>query len=459
MRTATMTVEQCEAELGPRGSTIINSDNRGLVRKWLVAKGFPSLITLRLSMTQLSIAYNGRDDSGLDIIRTKMAAVETANEAMKDFKAAREAGESFDEDTDEGAYETAAEGVAREQENAAAVTQANADYQAKIAAKMAASNTAATSSITVTGADPAGQVQHIARLLGQLLASGSCNTDQVKKIVAGEIDALIGLLPELVAKHAHVTRLELVKHDGSTHTVEGHIHAQFPNLIKAMSSRQTNGKHPNTMIIGPTGSGKTHGVEMAAKALGLEFYTNGAISMDHQVIGFRDANGHYHETPFRKAFGNPAVYLFDEADASDNSPLLCLAGALANSEFDFPDTRVARHHDSVIIAAGNTWGDGATNDFVGRNKLDGAFKSRFPVRITWDYDESLERAISGNVDWACRVQKARAAARRAGLKVIIDPRMTQAGAALIASGMTFDTAAQLTYLANLTEDQRKMVEA
>jgi hypothetical protein len=139
--------------------------------------------------------------------------------------------------------------------------------------------------------------------------------------------------------------------------------------------------------------------------------------------------------------------------------LLCLAGALANSEFDFPDTRVARHHDSVIIAAGNTWGDGATNDFVGRNKLDGAFKSRFPVRITWDYDESLERAISGNVDWACRVQKARAAARRAGLKVIIDPRMTQAGAALIASGMTFDTAAQLTYLANLTEDQRKMVEA
>jgi hypothetical protein len=151
--------------------------------------------------------------------------------------------------------------------------------------------------------------------------------------------------------------------------------------------------------------------------------------------------------------------LFDEIDSSDNSPLLCLAGALANSGFAFPDCFVTRHLDSVIIAAGNTWGNGAQGEFVGRNKLDGAIKSRFPVRLHWDYDEKLERAISGNVDWACRIQKARANARRAGLKVIIDPRMTQAGAALIAAGMSFDDAARLTYLADLSDDQHKIVEA
>jgi len=150
---------------------------------------------------------------------------------------------------------------------------------------------------------------------------------------------------------------------------------------------------------------------------------------------------------------------FDEADASDNSPLLCVAAVLANGHYDFPDGKVARHPDSVISAAGNTWGLGATSDFVGRAKLDGAIRSRFPVRIMWGYDERLERAMSGNIDWAVRVQRARHAAAKAGLKVIIDPRMTQAGAALIAQGMSEQRAAELTYLADLSAEQRAIVEA
>jgi hypothetical protein len=139
--------------------------------------------------------------------------------------------------------------------------------------------------------------------------------------------------------------------------------------------------------------------------------------------------------------------------------LLALAGALANGSTEFPDMLVERHPDSIIIAAGNTWGNGATAEFVGRNKLDGAIKSRFPVRISWGYDEELERQISGNVSWAKRVQNARANAAKAGVKVQIDPRMTQAGAAIIAAGMTEDEAAELTYLAELTPAQRQMVDA
>jgi hypothetical protein len=125
----------------------------------------------------------------------------------------------------------------------------------------------------------------------------------------------------------------------------------------------------------------------------------------------------------------------------------------------FPDTMAERNPDSVIVAAGNTWGHGATSDFVGRNKIDGAIRSRFPVRIQWDYDEELETAICGNPDWAKRVQRARAKARAAGLKVIIDPRMSIAGAALIAQGFTSEEAATMTYLADLTVDQRRIVDA
>lgn len=262
-----------------------------------------------------------------------------------------------------------------------------------------------------------------------------------------------------------IAEIGVMRHDVTIRTDKGETiadikgaHKTLPLLLQAMQSRQANGRHPNIMLSGPTGSGKTHAVEQCAAALGLEFYSNGAISQDYQLIGFRDAAGTYHETPLRKAFGRPAVYLFDEFDSSDNSPMLCIAAVMANSGFHFPDEFVPRHDDCIIIAAGNTWGNGATADFVGRNKIDAAIRSRFPVRIAWDYDEKLEIAMSGNPAWAARVQKARALARSHGLKVIIDPRMTQAGAGLIASGMSEDQAAALTYLADLSSEQRSMVE-
>jgi hypothetical protein len=56
------------------------------------------------------------------------------------------------------------------------------------------------------------------------------------------------------------------------------------------------------------------------------------------------------------------------------------------------------------------------------------------------------------------VQAARERARSAGLKHLIDARQMQAGAALIAAGFTSDEAADLTYLAGLSKEQRRMIE-
>jgi cobaltochelatase CobS len=180
--------------------------------------------------------------------------------------------------------------------------------------------------------------------------------------------------------------------------------------------------------------------------------------MPHELLGFIDAAGRYHRTPFREAFEHGGVYLFDEVDGSDNAALLALNAALANGRASFPDAQIERHKDCRIIATANTWGLGATADYVGRSKIDAAFLSRFPVRLPWDYDTALEVAISGNADFARRVQAARERARAAGLKVLIDPRATMAGAALIAAGLTHDEAASLTYLANLSPEQKKLVE-
>jgi hypothetical protein len=289
--------------------------------------------------------------------------------------------------------------------------------------------------------------EQIAEILGSI--TPQIDEEAIGAIVDARIQAALANVPTV--------RIE-VRNGDATNAVEGHHHPMFPELVQAAGSRMASGVQPNIWLAGPTGSGKTHAAKMTAKALGVAWHYNGALSMPHELLGFIDAGGRYHRTPFREAYEHGGVYLFDEVDGSDNSALLALNAALANGVATFPDGQVERHKDCVIIATANTWGLGATADYVGRAKIDAAFLSRFPVRLPWDYDSALEVAISGNPGFARRVIDARERARTAGLKVVIDPRASQAGAALIAAGYTSDKAAERTYLANLNPEQRKTVE-
>jgi len=410
-RTASMTAQEAESLIGfTRGNLkfIGNYQMHLNMRKWLSAKGISAKYAETLERKEMVAIYNDVSDSK---IRAHIAKMNLN-------------GDNGDKTPTES------------------TTLLHADQTPKTVTGM------------VTHVSDLSDIQAVLAKLGEFIAQGGVNKAQVEAI----IDNRLAALPDLVAQLANVHVVKIERQGMESVQVEGHCHPKFHVLLKAMSARQANGFAPNIWLRGETGSGKTHAVGQAAKALGLEFRTNGAISMDHQLIGYRDANGVYHETPLAYAFGKPCVYLFDELDSSDNSPLLCLAGALANGKFEFPHGIIERHPDCIIIAASNTIGLGGNSEFVGRNKLDGAVRSRFPVRIDWNIDESLERNICGNIDWACRVQRARHKARAAGLKITIDPRMSQAGAALIAQGFSEDDVAEMTYLADLSEDQRKIVE-
>lgn len=289
----------------------------------------------------------------------------------------------------------------------------------------------------------------LASLIAQM-AGSAINPEQVARIVDERINAALASIPSV--------KIECKGFDGQSRDVAGHQHPLFKTLLRAASSRMANGFAPNVWIAGPAGSGKTHAGHMLADALGLPFHLNGALSMAFELLGFIDAGGNYHRTPFREAYENGGVYMFDEVDGSDNAALLALNAALANGHAAFPDMAIKRHPNCIIIGSANTWGLGATAEYVGRAKIDAAFLSRFPVRLNWQYDTALEVAISGNEGFARRVIAARERAAQAGVKVLIDPRASQAGAALIAAGMTSDEAANLTYLANLSADQRRIVE-
>jgi hypothetical protein len=406
MRPPSMTVAEAEAALGPRGSTTINSDNRALARKWLVANGVPSGYANKLGNGRLHVAYD-----------------DYTNCVLEDIKRDAIADGYQSDDLD-------------------------AEIEAADVVEAQKTNGHATNGHAI--ADQGGsEAEETIRRLKELLGAGSnakLDADAVRKIMREELPSLIP-----------VTRIE-IKTGEKTNAIEGIHHPNFAKLVKLASARAADGYVPGIFLSGEASSGKTYACKNLAKALGLDWHFNGAISMPHEMLGFIDAGGKYHTTPFRQAYQFGGVYTFDEVDRSDPVALLAVNPHLANGVATFPDGQIKRHKDCVIICTANTWGSGADAQYSGATKLDAAFLSRFPLRVQWNIDKPTELAISGNEEWARRVQGARMRAQSAGLKVMIDTRITIAGAALIASGMTADEAAEATYLANLKPEQRKMVE-
>ena len=234
-------------------------------------------------------------------------------------------------------------------------------------------------------------------------------------------------------------------------------HPLFDALLTLVVCGREPGGLP-VMLVGPAGSGKTTACLHVADALGLPFYTNGALTGAHELTGYKDAAGQYHTTAFRQAFEHGGVYLMDELDRSDAAAVLALNSALANGFMAFPDRPepVKAHPDFVPLVAANTYGRGADRLYVGANQLDAATLDRFAT-LSWDYDETLERAITGDDAWVSYVQAARKAASELKIRHVISPRASRAGAGQRRAGVAFDMVADTLIWKGLDMDQRTRI--
>lgn len=230
---------------------------------------------------------------------------------------------------------------------------------------------------------------------------------------------------ELIAEHAPRSPQTTIFIDGAPPNRRelraGLRHCAFPAILAAVS-------FDSVFLAGPAGAGKTTIAEQCAEALETPFYFTGAVGSEYKLTGFVDAQGRTVRTAFREAFEHGGLFLFDEIDASDPAALLAFNAALSNGKFDFPDGSVNRHPQFRCIASANTWGGGASREYVGRNQLDAATLDRF-ARIAMDYDPQLENLIAGALHQhgeavAYYVQELRAAARRHSIRHVISPRAT-----------------------------------
>ena len=273
--------------------------------------------------------------------------------------------------------------------------------------------------------------------------------------VSQEIDSLT----EDARNSIHTVRpVEIRKPDGSKVKLAGVQHEKFDTLVSIVSA----GLH--VFLVGPAGTGKSEAAVRVAEGLGLDFYTMsvGSQTSKSDLFGYMDAQGNYHTTPFRAAYEKGGLFLLDEVDAGNANVLVGINNALASGQSPFPDSEmpIKAHPDFRLVATGNTFGSGASRQYVGRNQLDAATLDRFTT-LVWDIDMNIENFIAktngptfGN-KWLKVVRSVRTEAiENMALRAVVSPRATLRGSRLLEVGMGYEEVVQVALLANMPPDSR-----
>jgi len=302
----------------------------------------------------------------------------------------------------------------------------------------------------------------IRKLMESLLASGVM-TPQSAQIDPAQIEALQAQIDELrIASLNRPAPIVIVNNGVASKPTTGVVHAKYEAIAKVISKR----KH--VYLVGPAGTGKSTIPQQIAEQMGLEFsaVSCGTTDAKFDYVGYRDGHGVLHSTSFRERYTNGGVMLLDEMDNASPDVLVTLNQALSNGTMAFPDAMVKMHPDFICIGAGNTYGSGATAQYVGRSPIDMATLNRF-VKIVVDIDENIENAMvnaSGlkvieQVAWLSVIRQARANCESQGLRVMVTPRDAAHGACLLESGFTMAEAVDMTFGFGLEGVQRDKVMA
>lgn len=254
-----------------------------------------------------------------------------------------------------------------------------------------------------------------------------------------QIDAMESTIVDLQNRIQSSQPTQLVVNGVQLEPTVGVVHAKYHDVAKLVAL-----KH-NIYLVGPAGSGKSTIPEQIAKAMNMEFsaMSCGTTDAKFDFVGYRDGNGTLHGTSFRERWINGGVFLLDEMDNASPELLVTLNQALANGVCSFPDGMFTKHADFICFGAGNTFGNGATAQYVGRSPQDGATMNRFTKQII-DIDLKVEDAMLQSVSlessqrssWVNLIRTARLNCESKGLRVMVTPRDAKAGAEMISVGFT-----------------------
>lgn len=269
---------------------------------------------------------------------------------------------------------------------------------------------------------PKGDDAALLDLLRERLGGQTVNREQVEAIVREAIGDIVFPTTTVVLR------------DEVAYELPGVQHQSMPKLISALSLNL------NVLLVGPTGTGKSYMASQAAKALGLEAYQPPSMTSqttEAKFAGFIDAGGTYHPTEVYRWATNPdgGLIILDELDNGNPNVNGWWNTALANRFIVFPNgVRAELTKNHLVAATANTYGFGRSREFVGRNPVDFATKSRF-IELSILIDDTVEHhmvleATAGNRELTDRIlkyaRKLRVKADENVVNALIDPRGTVA---------------------------------
>lgn len=271
---------------------------------------------------------------------------------------------------------------------------------------------------TQTNAQPQSQVNGYMGLLEKAVVDliAKTNADEIESKIFSNLEERVNDF--IKQEYGTIERKIITVVDEKKTEMQGIQHDKFETVLKFVSNNEP------VFLTGPAGSGKNVLCQQVAKALGLDFYFTNAVTQEYKITGFTDAMGVFHESQFFKAFKNGGLFMLDEMDASIPEVLIILNSAIANKYFDFPAPigYVEAHPNFRVISAGNTFGQGADMQYVGRNQLDMASLDRFAM-VNIDYSHAIEMNVSGgNVDLVNFAEDFRKSASKAGIMVVVSYR-------------------------------------
>lgn len=301
---------------------------------------------------------------------------------------------------------------------------------------------------TAQGAVPANdQAVTAATLMQQAISLLGVAGSPSAELSPQQIEQVCALI-QIHAPRPSAVEIVVRRPDNTTHHV-GATHEAFPEVLEWIEL----GEH--VYIHGPAGTGKSHIGAQVAEALGRPFaaMSFSSQSLKSELFGMMSPiTGEYIPTEFHRMYTQGGVFMLDEADNANPNLLSALNMALANPTAAFPCGMVAKHPDFICIATANTFGNGATEAYVGRNPLDGAAKNRLQT-IFAGYDRTLEAARFSKQ--ACELVWAERDRLAGKSGWILSMRDIQRVEKLLSRGYTTDVVYKRAIEANLPQNLRK----
>lgn len=182
----------------------------------------------------------------------------------------------------------------------------------------------------------------------------------------------------------------------------------------------------NIWMVGPAGCGKSTMARNVAKELGFPYLciSCGIGTSATEFVGYKYPNRE--STKFAEYYAKPSIILIDEMTALDPAVGQVLNAALANGEIETTTGLVCRHPECIIIATSNTFGNGASRQYVANNQLDASTIDRFTGGII-EVDYSIDYESQYDTDVVSYVWKLREVIKECNLRRVASTRMIQSG--------------------------------